>query len=66
MSLLQRDHVTLRIMFRPENEPGIVTIDETVIGIFLELEGAAEWVDRTAAQLGYSPDDYLTVSYASL
>jgi adenylate cyclase class 2 len=55
-----------RTMFRRENEPGIVTIDETVIGTFLELEGPAEWVDRTAAQLGYSPDDYLTVSYASL
>jgi adenylate cyclase class 2 len=55
-----------RTMFRREYEPGIVTIDETVIGDFLELEGPAEWVDRTAAQLGYSPDDYLTVSYAFL
>jgi adenylate cyclase class 2 len=55
-----------RTMFRRADETGVVTLDETPIGLFLELEGPTEWVDRTAAQLGYSPADYLTVSYAFL
>jgi len=55
-----------RTMFRRADETGVVTLDETPIGTFLELEGPAEWVDRTAAQLGYSVADYLTVSYAFL
>jgi adenylate cyclase, class 2 len=50
---------------RPE-EPGIVTIDETLIGLFMELEGPAEWIDQTAVGLGFSPADYLTASYAAL
>jgi adenylate cyclase class 2 len=48
------------------DEPGIVTIDETPIGVFLELEGSAEWIDRTAARLGFSPSEYCTASYAAL
>ena len=47
-------------------EPGVITIDETPIGVFLELEGPAEWIDQTAARLGYSPEDYMTISYAGL
>lgn len=45
---------------------GIVSIDETPIGVFLELEGKPEWIDRTAARLGLSPSEYLTSSYAAL
>jgi adenylate cyclase, class 2 len=47
-------------------EPGIVTIDETPIGVFLELEGPADWIDRTAALLGFSHAAYCTQSYAAL
>ena len=47
-------------------EPGVVTLDETPIGIFLELEGPARWIDRTAKELGYSRMDYITASYATL
>jgi len=50
----------------PEQEPGIVTIDETPIGVFLELEGEAGWIDRTAARLGFQPSEYCTLSYAAL
>lgn len=46
--------------------PGVVTVDETPIGWFLELEGAPEWIDSTAAELGFSEDNYLTLSYATL
>jgi len=48
------------------DEPGFITIDETPMGTFLELEGPADWIDRTAARLGFSHADYLTSSYASL
>lgn len=49
-----------------EGEPGIITIDETPIGIFLELEGPADWIDSTALRLGLSPSEYCTASYAAL
>ena len=55
-----------RTKFARPNEPGFITVDETPIGVFLELEGPPEWIDRTAARLGFSPADYLTASYASL
>jgi adenylate cyclase class 2 len=55
-----------RTKFATPGEAGIVSIDETPIGVFLELEGTAEWIDRTAARLGLSPEEYLTVSYAAL
>jgi adenylate cyclase, class 2 len=46
--------------------PGIITIDETPIGVFLELEGPADWIDRTAERLGFAPSAYSTASYAAL
>ena len=54
--------------FRTEysRDRGILTIDETPIGNFLELEGVAEWIDLTAAELGYTESDYILLSYASL
>jgi adenylate cyclase, class 2 len=55
-----------RTKFAAEGEPGIVTIDETPMGIFLELEGPPAWVDATAARLGLSQAEYLTSSYAKL
>ena len=55
-----------RTTFAAEGEPGIVTLDETPIGLFLELEGPAEWIDRTAERLGFTHADYVTSSYGSL
>lgn len=55
-----------RTEFSPANDAGLVTLDETPIGDFLELEGPPEWIDRTAAQLGFSPADYILDSYARL
>jgi adenylate cyclase, class 2 len=49
-----------------KGKPGLVTIDETPIGVFMELEGPALWIDRTAKELGFSRADYLTMSYARL
>jgi adenylate cyclase class 2 len=55
-----------RTKFQAPGEPGIVTIDETPIGVFLELEGPAAWIDSTAARLGFLPSQYSTASYAAL
>jgi adenylate cyclase class 2 len=55
-----------RTTFRAMDEPGIVVLDETPIGVFLELEGPADWIDRTALRLGFAETDYVTRSYASL
>ncbi|MDX2150203.1 MAG: class IV adenylate cyclase [Bryobacteraceae bacterium] len=45
---------------------GVAALDETPIGVFLELEGPPEWIDRTAVSLGYGDHDYITASYARL
>ncbi len=49
-----------------ENSGAVVTLDETPIGNFLELEGPGEWIDSTARQLGFSPQDYVLESYGRL
>jgi adenylate cyclase class 2 len=43
-----------------------IEVDETPIGIFLEIEGDAEGIHAAATALGFGPDDYLTDSYAAL
>jgi adenylate cyclase class 2 len=58
-----------RAEFRERTVPqsdGVLTIDETPIGTFLELEGAGEWIDRKARQLGFNPQDYILDSYGKL
>jgi adenylate cyclase, class 2 len=44
----------------------MATVDETPIGVFLELEGLPRWVDRIARVLGFSAADYITLSYGRL
>lgn len=55
-----------RTEFTTPGAPGVVTVDETPIGNFLELEGPGEWIDRTAGELGFSPQDYILASYGRL
>jgi adenylate cyclase, class 2 len=45
---------------------GVATLDETPIGVYIELEGAPAWIDRMAKKLGYSETDYITASYGRL
>ena len=45
---------------------GHVVVDETPIGNFGEIEGPSEWIDKIAPELGISPADYLTDTYAGL
>jgi adenylate cyclase class 2 len=55
-----------RTEFGKDGEPGTVTLDETPIGVFFELEGPTEWVDDVAKRLGFNELDYITESYGSL
>ena len=55
-----------RIVKRPRKPAGEVSLDETPVGSFLELEGSRSWIDRVARQLGFSRRDYITASYGAL
>ena len=55
-----------RTKFAAPGEPGIITVDETPMGVFLELEGAKSWIDGTAGRLGFALSAYSTASYAAL
>jgi adenylate cyclase class 2 len=55
-----------RTEYRQPGSTGVATIDETPIGVYLELEGRPAWVDRTARKLGFSPQDYILDSYGKL
>ncbi len=52
--------------YRVPDHPGVITVDETPIGSFLELEGPGDWIDETAGRLGLTGDDYVLESYARL
>ena len=43
-----------------------VELDETPIGVFLELEGPPPAIDRAARLLGYTQLDYIVQSYGSI
>lgn len=45
---------------------GHCVIDETPIGNYAELEGSAEWIDRSAEKLDVARSDYSTLSYGRL
>jgi adenylate cyclase class 2 len=59
-----------RTTFRPKKrEAGrsvMLTIDETPVGNYLEIEGKPEMIHRVASQLGFSPTQYITKSYTEL
>jgi adenylate cyclase class IV len=44
----------------------LIEIDETPIGIFVELEGFPAAIDRAAVELGYSKRDYILTNYLAL
>ena len=43
-----------------------VTLDETPIGTYLEIEGRRGWIDQVARGLGYLNHDYVSASYGRL
>jgi predicted adenylyl cyclase CyaB len=48
------------------DQKGEVVIDRTPIGDFAEIEGKAQWIDKTARKLGVRQSDYITQNYAGL
>jgi adenylate cyclase class 2 len=55
-----------RTEYKQPSRSGTATLDETPIGVYLELEGQPAWIDRTARQLGFGEKDYITGSYGRL
>jgi adenylate cyclase, class 2 len=55
-----------RTEYRLARGAGMATLDETPVGTYLELEGAATWIDRMAHRMGFREQDYITASYARL
>jgi adenylate cyclase class 2 len=47
-------------------EDVVIAIDETPIGVFVEIEGQEAHIHQAAAALGKTPDDYVTSSYRTL
>jgi adenylate cyclase, class 2 len=48
------------------DDAGHCVVDETPLGLFAELEGTPEWIDRITSQLGIAPEDQTTMSYGRL
>jgi adenylate cyclase, class 2 len=62
-----------RVWFRYEKyreefaaEDVVIAIDETPIGVFVEIEGSEDHIHRAAAALGKPASDYVTSSYRAL
>jgi adenylate cyclase class IV len=56
-----------RTLYALPGLPGVdLVLDETPIGVYIELEGTPRQIDRAARQLGHTPADYLTASYGQL
>jgi adenylate cyclase, class 2 len=55
-----------RTEYRRAAEKGVATLDETPVGVYMELEGPPAWIDRTARRLGFAESDYSTASYYAL
>lgn len=67
------EELGLHIWFRYEKyreefsyDDVIVAIDETPVGVFVEIEGGEQGIENAAAALGRSRDDYVVDSYRSL
>jgi adenylate cyclase, class 2 len=43
-----------------------IEVDETPIGAYLEIEGDEDGIHAVAAELGFSPSDYVAESYVGL
>ena len=54
--------------YREEYEvpDALVTIDETPVGVFVEIEGTEAGITATAGRLGRGPADYMADSYRTL
>ena len=55
-----------RTEFASVEAGGTATLDETPIGLFLELEGTPEWIDAYGEATRVRADAYITLSYGAL
>jgi adenylate cyclase class 2 len=55
-----------RTEYSRDEGAGVATLDETPVGLYLELEGPPRWIDSTAAAMGFTEKDYITASYGRL
>src|SRR6266849_3725420 len=73
----KNDAILIALQFQPcfryekfraewQGEQGHLVIDETPIGNFAEIEGPPQWIDSVARDLGVTPADYITETYAAL
>jgi adenylate cyclase, class 2 len=54
--------------FRTEwaDQQGHCVLDETPLGLYAELEGPGDWIDRTAQKLGINESQFITLSYGRI
>ena len=71
MAILQA--LGLSVCFRYEkyreeftNDDVVIAVDETPVGVFVEIEGGENAIHETARALGFTPADYITDSYRFL
>ena len=55
-----------RTEYAGADSKGVICLDETQAGCFLELEGPPRWIERTRRALGFRPSDAITASYIQL
>ena len=67
------EELGLHVWFRYEkyreefsSDDVVIAVDETPVGIFVEIEGGEDAIHETARALGRSPSDYITDSYRFL
>lgn len=60
------EYEKFRTEYRRPGSAGLACLDETPIGVFIELEGAPDWIDATAESLCFHENNYITESYLSL
>ena len=67
------EELGLHVWFRYEkyreefsNDDVVIAVDETPVGVFVEIEGGEDAINETARALGRSPSDYITDSYRFL
>jgi len=67
------EELGLHVWFRYEkyreefsSDDVVIAIDETPVGVFVEIEGGEDAIHATAVALGRSPADYITDSYRFL
>ena len=67
------EELGLHVWFRYEkyreefsNDDVVIAVDETPVGVFVEIEGGEDAIHETARALGRSPLDYITDSYRFL